>query len=1418
LNTTCPDCGVYSLQNGADTYHQIYLKRGNVCSLAGDTEMCTQGGTIVDGQWHLVIYSNDGNTADLWLDGTKVNSISGAPEVRSPGTIARLGYAPAAGNPIMNGQMDDTRIFRYVQDASVIAGLKQRAPIFLAHLDEADGSEVYDDATPNDYQLGCQGQTCPTGGLEGRLRQSVEFNENADVLTLNQTGLSTSVDAFTASLWVYPTENKAATQSLITLANGTNTQPRYTVSIAPNSMTLNVQNAQNIAADSIPQASVDLVKNTWNMVTLVAEPNANNTGENYSLYINGYLNSAWASTTNNDIGLGKITLGNSAGFSGLQSGPFTGKLDEVSVYEYALNEIDIREMFAYQMGQVEESSSLTMTIDADKPSVSLESYNSGFPYTAESDLVLHVEASDVTSKIGMVEMKVEHVNAPSAEWTVAPVCQDAPGGTAFCPTFIPAYGEGIYSISFRAVDQVGNEATTPTYAFYVDRTAPKIFANLQNDGLYNAEPHQTLKKHWFLHMEGQVLDDTLSQGSPGSGLDLNSMKVTVYSENGEVVGEGEQMPALTPATNGYDWTLDYLFPEKEPTGALTVVIQAKDLVGNLATKTIHILMDASAPNTKMESHQVQTSDAASMVDPGTMDGKMISGGTVSGSVNDTPNDGIPYITADGKAASAGVSRVEAGFESALDISSIYNEPYPKGLLAWLPLDSAKVPENAEGNPDETLPDRTFLDISPAQFAGVCSGENCPINGETGHKNGSIYFDGNEKSINLGQNVDLSNRSFSVLIWARRDASGHSDPILWQGPLSMAGQRFLFGLDYNDRIVCGFGGSDLLTVGAYPDTTWHEYACTYDQTNGKRVIYRDGQEVASDTAAAVPAMNENLFIGSAPVGSFAGSLDELMILDRALTGEEVREQYTGYQAVYHLTVEDDFLTDGDKVDDVSGYFHTGTLTTGEGDVTNKVTSGMVGNFSFRFDGDDRLAVDPAFSLSLDRGAFTQSAWIKPTGGTGAISIINEYDENPEQRYPSIYMTEKYGLIAGFGNFYDWNEFASADNIIQPDAWNFVTARFDGTTYSLFVNGTKVAETDKLAGMKPYPAERFNIGDGFVGDIDDVKIFARALSDEEITAMSRSGWRDAALTSSGSGISWSAPVLPGLEGPYRVDARGWDAFNHYETGWNVMNQWSGIVDTLAPRITVTRTIDPNDPNLAHYTLIAEDSFLDESKIHQNLCSDMQVTREYFNSSWFLASGVPPNTTLSKLTGTCSGDIRTTEVTGFYACDTAGNCAMQEFPPMLNERVYLPMVFGGGTGGIASLSPALMGKISPEKVEQAMQWALLTESMSQADGGQAPQVDILTSELTPADARSLFHTLIKGTVGDDSGITSVKVEILQNGAVVYTTNASVYQSVWNAVWFYPPGSQPANGSYTVRVTAEDAAGHQTSAEREISVHLLP
>ena len=318
----------------------------------------------------------------------------------------------------------------------------------------------------------------------------------------------------------------------------------------------------------------------------------------------------------------------------------------------------------------------------------------------------------------------------------------------------------------------------------------------------------------------------------------------------------------------------------------------------------------------------------------------------------------------------------------------------------------------------------------------------------------------------------------------------------------------------------------------------------------------------------------------------------------------------------------------------------------------MVAGKVGDFALKFDGDDRLVV-PAdtdttanYSLRLDRGAFTQAAWIYPEAGSGEGDILSQRDENPEMRYPSLLLTGDDRLKAGFGDFYNWHEIETPAGVVTRDAWNFVTATFDGTKYRLYVNGGLAFESDDLSGLMPYASQAFNVGDGFTGQLDDVRIFTRALNSLEIQALMGSDWRLAGLQGSGAEATWTNTLVSGLEGPYHIGVRGWDAQGHYDTSMLADDQWGGVVDTLAPRIQMVRTPDPvpTGTYTVTYAFSIEDTMLDEETILENMCAgDVTLNREYYNSSWYLAQGLPPNTRIFRISGVCQGDTRTTTEVG-------------------------------------------------------------------------------------------------------------------------------------------------------------------------------
>jgi hypothetical protein len=87
--------------------------------------------------------------------------------------------------------------------------------------------------------------------------------------------------------------------------------------------------------------------------------------------------------------------------------------------------------------------------------------------------------------------------------------------------------------------------------------------------------------------------------------------------------------------------------------------------------------------------------------------------------------------------------------------------------------------------------------------------------------------------------------------------------------------------------------------------------------------------------------------------------------------------------------------------------------------------------------------------------------------------------------------------------------SPDGAVRPSQWAFVVATYDGVAMRLYVNGTLAASVARAGSVDLGSAETVTIGAAsdrssrFVGTIDEVAVWERALSAREVSDLMRAG---------------------------------------------------------------------------------------------------------------------------------------------------------------------------------------------------------------------------------------------------------------------------------------------------------------------------
>ena len=243
------------------------------------------------------------------------------------------------------------------------------------------------------------------------------------------------------------------------------------------------------------------------------------------------------------------------------------------------------------------------------------------------------------------------------------------------------------------------------------------------------------------------------------------------------------------------------------------------------------------------------------------------------------------------------------------------------------------------------------------------------------------------------------------------------------------------------------------------------------------LYIGGQECFSDSAPSqmIPDLTSPVWVGRTGVnpGFLNGSIDEVAIYSRALTATEIGEHYDEKKAQF-VDWGDGQVGGAMEFDGVDDYVDLGTADSLN--VSNSTLSAWVKINSFSTDDNVGQVIASSYAVNLGGAIFYLNGNLQGTGALPGFRMFGGIDPIPSA--------------------------LSSENLLL-DKWYHIVGTYDGTNINIYTDGDLKDSRLYLDGKG---FNQFIIGkaswyDGhfFNGSIDEVSIWSRALSKDEIEAI-------------------------------------------------------------------------------------------------------------------------------------------------------------------------------------------------------------------------------------------------------------------------------------------------------------------------------
>ncbi|GEM_PF-1791129 len=449
-----------------------------------------------------------------------------------------------------------------------------------------------------------------------------------------------------------------------------------------------------------------------------------------------------------------------------------------------------------------------------------------------------------------------------------------------------------------------------------------------------------------------------------------------------------------------------------------------------------------------------------------------------------------------KMAEKSLEEIAGGVE-ILDVSFI--KPPEYGLVLYLPFDEKW--------------GKNFKDLSGAGNDGVFYGEelnngtlkdantgnadgNTPPQWVKGKFGYALSFDGVDDYVDCGRSdvFNFRDKDFTVIAWVYARSFANLVPTIvgkYRNSLDDSGWAIF---EYNNRLRFRIVTDVSLYTAELPIETEKWYFVVMRRSGNTLTCWLNEQKVGITFAGNISPNNYRVIIGNDEdlhsSHNWQGIIDEVRIYERALTEEEIRAIYENNTFIREGLVAYWRFDEG-KGNTTYDTHHIVYETNPEGSVSGNALS---------FDGvNDYIEIPHSPELDIT-DEITVAAWVwQGEGGAfaGSTRTISSAGVNAKWDWK----TGRDGKFIFVIEHTDGTQ--TYDEVSIPlKTWVHLVGTFKNGQFRMYKNGELIIDkTPTSTGIKSYADCRIRIGvetagDAFNGTIDEVRIYNRALSREEI----------------------------------------------------------------------------------------------------------------------------------------------------------------------------------------------------------------------------------------------------------------------------------------------------------------------------------